>query len=86
MGSAGKIMRELRHEATPRRVALEYLRLIDGFVIDTVDEASAEDVRASGIEVLVTNTVMRTLEDRTTLARSVLAFAQALRERRLQEA
>lgn len=86
MGSAGKIMRELRHEASARRVALEYLRLIDGFVIDTQDEASAEDVRASGIEVLVTNTVMRTLEDRTTLARAVLAFAQTIRERRLQEA
>ena len=85
-GSAGKIMRELRHEASARRVALEYLRLIDGFVIDSQDEAGAEDVRASGIEVLVANTVMRTLEDRTALARAVLAFAQTIRERRLQEA
>ena len=85
-GSAGKIVHELRHEASARRVALEYLRLIDGFVIDTQDEASAEDVRASGIEVLVANTVMRTLEDRSALARAVLAFAQTIRERRLQEA
>jgi len=85
-GSAGKIMRELRHEASARRVALEYLRLIDGFVIDSQDEATAEDVRASGIEVLVANTVMRTQEDRTALARAVLAFAQTVRERRLQEA
>ena len=85
-GSAGKMMRELGHEASARRVALEYLKLIDGFVIDAEDEASAEDVRASGIEVLVANTVMRTVEDRTTLARTVLAFAQTIRERRLQEA
>ena len=85
-GSAGKIMRELHHEASARRVALEYLKLIDGFVIDIEDRASAEDVRASGIEVLVANTVMRTLEDRTALARAVLAFAQTIRERRLQEA
>jgi LPPG:FO 2-phospho-L-lactate transferase len=85
-GSAGKIMRELRHEASARRVALEYLRLIDGFVMDSEDAATAEDVRASGIEVMVTNTVMRTLEDRTTLARATLAFAQTIRERRLQEA
>jgi len=85
-GSAGKIMHELRHEASARRVALEYLRLIDGFVIDSQDEASAEDVRASGIEVLVANTVMRTLGDRSALARAVLAFAQTIRERRLQEA
>jgi LPPG:FO 2-phospho-L-lactate transferase len=85
-GSAAKIMGELRHEASARRVALEYLRLIDGFVIDSEDAAGAEDVRASGIEVLVANTVMRTLEDRTSLARAVLAFAQTIRERRLQEA
>ena len=85
-GSAGKIMKELGHEPSARRVALEYLKLIDGFVMDSEDEASAQDVRASGIEVLVANTVMRTLEDRTTLARAVLAFAQTIRERRLQEA
>ena len=85
-GSTGKIMRELHHEASARRVALEYLKLIDGFVIDTEDRASAEDVRACGIEVLVANTVMRTLEDRSALARAVLAFAQTIRERRLQEA
>jgi len=85
-GTAGKIMSELHHEASARRVALEYLRLIDGFVIDSEDKASAADVRASGMEVLVTNTVMRTQEDRTTLARAVLAFAQTVRERRQQEA
>jgi LPPG:FO 2-phospho-L-lactate transferase len=85
-GSAGKMMRELRHEASARRVAIEYLKLIDGFVIDSEDAAAAEDVRAVGMEVLVTNTVMRTVEDRTALARSVLAFAQTIRERRLQEA
>ena len=85
-GSAAKIMGERRQEASARRVALEYLRLIDGFVIDAEDAAGAEDVRASGIEVLVANTVMRTVEDRTSLARAVLAFAQTIRERRLQEA
>jgi LPPG:FO 2-phospho-L-lactate transferase len=85
-GSAGKMMRELRHEASARRVAMEYLKLIDGFVIDSEDAAAADDVRALGMEVLVANTVMRTVEDRTALARAVLAFAQTIRERRLQEA
>jgi len=85
-GSAGKIMGDLGHEPSARRVALEYLKLIDGFVIDSEDAASAADVRASGIEVLVANTVMRTQEDRAALARAVLAFAQTIRERRLQEA
>ena len=79
-------MSELGHEASARCVALEYLKLIDGFVIDTVDAAAADDIRASGIEVLAANTVMRTVEDRKLLAGSVLGFAQAIRERRLQEA
>ncbi len=86
-GSAGKMMRELGHEASARRVALEYLKLIDGFVMDAEDGAGAADeVRASGIEVLLADTVMRTIEDRNSLARTVLAFAQTIRERRLQEA
>ena len=85
-GTAGKIMSELGHEASARRVALEYLKLIDGFVVDSVDAAGADDIRASGIEVLSANTVMRTLEDRASLARAVLGFAQSIRERRLQEA
>jgi LPPG:FO 2-phospho-L-lactate transferase len=85
-GSAGKIMSELRHEASARRVALEYLKLIDGFVIDAEDAAGADDIRASGIEVLVANTIMRTVEDRKALAGAVLGFAQSIRDRRLQEA
>ncbi len=85
-GSAGKMMAELRHEASARRVALEYLRLIDGFVIDAEDEAQAESVRASGIETLVAPTIMRTIEDRVALARAVLGFARSLREKKLQEA
>jgi LPPG:FO 2-phospho-L-lactate transferase len=85
-GSAGKMMRELRHEASAKRVALEYLRLIDGFVLDTVDEAQAEAVRACGFEVGVTQTVMRDAEDRVALAHAVLDFAAAIRERRRAEA
>ena len=75
-----------RWDQRGKPVLLSYLKLIDGFVIDTVDAASAEDVRACGIQVMVANTVMRTLEDRSALARAVLVFAQTIRERRLQDA
>lgn len=85
-GSAGKMMRELRHEASARRVALEYLRVIDGFVIDAEDAKEAENVRSTGMAVLVAPTVMRTIEHRVALARSVLEFAQSIRERKLEEA
>ena len=84
-GTAGKMMRELGREPSPRGVAGEYLRLIDGFVLDREDADSAESVRSLGIEVLVAQTVMRSLEDRVTLARAVLDFAAAIREKRALE-
>ena len=84
-GSAGKIMSELGHEVSPRAVALEYLRLIDGFVIDGEDEAQADDILSSGIEVMTANTVMKNAEDRQRLARTVLDFAHALRARREEQ-
>jgi LPPG:FO 2-phospho-L-lactate transferase len=85
-GSAGKILQDLGREASPVGAAGEYLRLIDGFVIDRVDAALAENVRSLGIEPLVAQTVMRTLEDRLALAKGVLDFARALREAKDVEA
>lgn len=85
-GSAGKLMRDLGKEPSARAVAGEYLRVIDGFVIDRADLAYAESVRSLGLEVAAANTVMRTPEDRVALARAVLDFAAAIRERRMAEA
>ena len=84
-GSAGKLMRDLGKEVSARGAAGEYLRMIDGFVIDREDFAYAASVRSLGIEVVAADTVMRTPEDRVTLARTVLDFARALRENRMAE-
>jgi LPPG:FO 2-phospho-L-lactate transferase len=81
-GAAAKMMQEMGHEPSVRRAALEYYRLIDGFVIDTVDEAAAADIRACAIEVAVAPTIMRTEQDRVALAQAILDFAQVLRERK----
>ena len=85
-GTAGKMMQELGREVTARSVAMEYYKLIDGFVIDVADEEQADGILACGLEVLVAPTVMRELEDRVRLAQTVLDFARAIRARRLQEA
>jgi LPPG:FO 2-phospho-L-lactate transferase len=85
-GSAGKIMRELGREPSPLAAAGEYLRLIDGFVIDRSDAGQADSVRSLGIQVEAAQTVMRTAEDRVALARAVLEFARALREKKAVEA
>jgi LPPG:FO 2-phospho-L-lactate transferase len=85
-GSAGKMMRELGREPSVRSVAGEYLRLIDGFVIDREDEIFAESVRSLGIAVRPTATVMRTVDDRISLAQATLDFARAIRATRVMEA
>jgi LPPG:FO 2-phospho-L-lactate transferase len=84
-GSAGKMMRELGKEPTPRAVATEYLRLIDGFVLDREDQHLVENVRSLGMQAIAAPTVMRTVEDRVALARTVLDFARNVREARALE-
>ena len=85
-GVAGKMMQELGYEVSARRVALEYHQLIDGIVIDSVDAALAEGIRACGIEVAAAPTIMRSEDDRVALARIVLDLAQTLRARKESEA
>jgi LPPG:FO 2-phospho-L-lactate transferase len=84
-GSAGKMMRELGREPSPRAVAIEYLRLIDGFVLDREDENLLESVRSLGMQAIAAQTVMRTADDRVALARTVLDFARVVREARAAE-
>lgn len=79
-GSAAKMMQELGHAPLPRTVAMDYHKLIDGFIIDQVDAEQAEGLRASGIEVLVVPTVMRSPNDRIDLAVQVIKFAKHIAE------
>ena len=84
-GSAAKMMRELGRDVSARSVAMEYLRIIDGFVIDEADAELADGIRASGIQVISAKTIMRTVDDRISLARTVLDFAQSVREAKVLE-
>ena len=74
-GPAAKIMAELGLEPDSRSIAWHYEGLIDGFVIDTADEALAAGMPMPAI---VTNTMMRTLDDKVALARQCLAFCDRL--------
>jgi LPPG:FO 2-phospho-L-lactate transferase len=77
-GPAAKMMAELGMPASALAVARHYQGLVDGLVIDHADAAEAAEIRALGMAVLVTATVMRDLEDRKALARDCLAFATDL--------
>jgi LPPG:FO 2-phospho-L-lactate transferase len=84
-GSAAKIMRELGREPSARSVAGEYLRLIDGFVLDSEDASLVDSVRSLGMEVVALPTIMRSVDDRVALAHEVLEFAASIRARREAE-
>lgn len=75
-GPTAKIMRELGLDVSAVTVARYYDDLIDGFVLDEADAALAAQI---DVPVLVTPTLMRTLDDKQRLARDVLAFADSLR-------
>ena len=74
-GPTAKIMAELGMPVTAIAVAERYADLIDGYVLDHADAASAA---ALGVPVTAAQTRMLTLDDREALARHVLAAADAL--------
>jgi hypothetical protein len=79
------MMRELGREPSARSVAGDYLRLIDGFVLDSEDLGLIDSVRSLGMEVVALPTIMRSLDDRVALAHEVLDFAAAIRTRMTAE-
>lgn len=77
-GPTAKMMNELGLAVTARAVAEHYGDLIDGFVLDRADGDAADAIKSLGPDVLVANTVMKSLDDRVSLARDVVAFSQQL--------
>jgi LPPG:FO 2-phospho-L-lactate transferase len=77
-GPAAKIMAELGLDPDTRSIAWHYEELIDGLVIDTADEELVGDIP---VPAIVTNTMMRTLDDKVALARQCLAFCEQLARR-----
>jgi LPPG:FO 2-phospho-L-lactate transferase len=76
-GPADRMMASLGDEPSALGVARRYVAagLLDIFVIDRQDEALADAIRALGIEVEVTDTIMTDAGSRAVLAREMLAAA-----------
>ena len=73
-GPAAKMFRELGIEASAFAVANHYCGLVTHFVLDIVDAQLNESVRGLNMRTLVTNTLMKSHEDRKQLAGDVLHF------------
>jgi LPPG:FO 2-phospho-L-lactate transferase len=73
-GPAGILMAAQGLPCSIVGVAHAYEDFIDILICDTRDIRTAELLRANGLSVECTQTVMRTAEDKTALAREVLSF------------
>ncbi len=73
-GPAAKMMRELRQPASALQIARFYHGLVDGMVVDSTDACEAAAIEAMGMACLVTPTVMKNLQDKTSLAARLLQW------------
>ncbi len=74
-GPAAKMYAELGIQPSALAVAEHYRELLNGFVLDEVDADLALQIP---IPTLVTNTLMKSLTNRATLAQAVLHFVETL--------
>ena len=71
-GPADKLLRGLGLEVSAFSVAKIYADFLDSFIIDKLDGAERGAIEGLGVKVKVTNTVMKTLADKVSLARVAL--------------
>ena len=74
-GPAADMLRDLGHEVSARGVASIYRDFVDLFVLDEVDRAIKPEIEELGLRVVVTDTVMNTLEDKQRLARKRIGIS-----------
>lgn len=77
-GPAAKMMAELGLEVSALEVARHYQDFIDVLIIDETDSSLVADIARLGIEVIVAQTVMNSLQDRIDLANVTVGLANRL--------
>ncbi len=77
-GPAAKLMEELGTLAGVVGIAEHYRGIIDGLVIDTQDAHHRDAIAKMGIQVAVTDTIMKDLQSKIRLAEFVTGFTRAL--------
>ena len=71
-GPADKLMRGLGLEVSAYSVAYLYRDFLDVFIIDNTDRTEKERIEGLGLQVIVTNTIMKSPRDKVQVARAAL--------------
>jgi len=71
-GPADRMLRDQGLESSAVSIARLYEDFLDVLVIDEADEALAPAIEALGVEVVVTDTIMKSMAKKSALARTVL--------------
>ena len=75
-GPAAKMFRELGIEPSALAVAQHYRGLITHFILDRLDADQENAIQLLNMRTLVTDTLMKSVDDRARLAREVIEFIQ----------
>jgi LPPG:FO 2-phospho-L-lactate transferase len=73
-GPTADMLGDLGHEVSARGVAALYSDFIKLFVLDEKDKEIQSEIESLGLKVVVTDTIMKTIEDKRRLARQVIEF------------
>jgi LPPG:FO 2-phospho-L-lactate transferase len=73
-GPTVEFMNALGVEASAVGVAKHYREYLSHFILDSIDRDLESEIRKLGLKTIVTNTIMKTLEDKKELARTVLSI------------
>jgi LPPG:FO 2-phospho-L-lactate transferase len=80
-GPSDRMMAQLGCDVSPLGVARMYQDICGTMVIDSVDSDYGPAIESLGLELIVHPTVMRNVEDKESLARRILKFAESQRTR-----
>lgn len=75
-GPAAKLMSELDVAASPDSLARHYDGILDGIIIDTVDQSVVSELESRGTNAVALNTIMQSLPDKVRLAQELLIWAK----------
>ena len=79
-GPAAEMLRSLGHEVSALGVARILKDVLDGFVVDTEDEALVSSIEETGLRSIALPSIMSDLDSKKKLAQGVLAFASSVRK------